>query len=150
MPGRTRGPSPTEFCSRYFEYCKHIKIGQSCPMGRALYCLQKKHCKWKAPGRKGHPSRFSRSVRFGNFGPQNFTRSDRIGSDPSLKKCDLIGSVRKPDLKSQDRIGSVRCSDVIGSDLLGFLLCWNIYWKLSWLILRWLKVKWEHFLPFQC
>ena len=36
-------------------------------------------------------------------------------------------------------IGSDRCSDVIGSDLLGFLLCWNIYWKFSWIILRWLK-----------
>ena len=64
--------------------------------------------------REGHPSRFSRSVRFGNFGPQNFTRSDRIGSDPSLKKCDRIGSVRKPDLKSQDRIGSVLGRDRFG------------------------------------
>ena len=59
----------------------------------------------------------------------------RIGSDPSLKKCDRIGS---PIWKVN--IGSDRCSDVIGSDLHGFFLCWNIYWKFSWIILRWLKV----------
>jgi hypothetical protein len=66
--------------------------------------------------RKGHPSWFSRSDR--KFRDSKFFN---IGSDPSLKKCDRIGSpIWKVNIRSD------RCSDVIGSDLLGFLLCWNI------------------------
>ena len=47
--------------------------------------------------REGHPSRFSRSDR--KFWASKFFN---IGSDPSLKKCDRIGS---PIWKKRDRIG---------------------------------------------
>ena len=56
--------------------------------------------------RKEHPSWFSRSDR--KFQDSKFFN---IGSDPSLKKCDRIGSpIWKVNIRSD------RCSDVIGSD----------------------------------
>ena len=49
-----------------------------------------------------------------DFGPQNFTRLDRIVSDPSLKKCDRFGSEARFEKSRSDRIGSVLGRDRFG------------------------------------
>ena len=64
----------------------------------------------KCSRRQGRASELIFKIGSEISGLKNF--QNRIGSDPSLKKCDRIGSEAR--FKSQDRIGSVLGRDRFG------------------------------------